>query len=197
MLLTIKPVRLFTVSILFFTALTATPALAKEGVWIPATLKAHEKDMRREGLEIPVDQLYNDAGTGLNNAVVLFGKGCTGELISGKGLILTNHHCGYGSVQGLSSTENDYFANGFFAPNMEGEIPCKGLTVTFIRRMENVTDKILAGISDTMRDEQRDALVLQNITKTEKELTSELGYDRIWDCGLFKYELIVNPNHIL
>jgi len=177
MSLKIKPVSLLTVSILFFTALTATPAQAKEGVWIPATLKAHEKDMRREGLEIPVDQLYNDAGTGLNNAVVLFGKGCTGELISGKGLILTNHHCGYGSVQGLSSTENDYFANGFLAPNMEGEIPCKGLTVTFIRRMENVTDKILAGISDTMRDEQRDALVLQNITKTEKEYMAATHLD--------------------
>ena len=69
---------------------------AKEGMWIPATIKDREADMKTMGLQIPVEKLYNDNGTGMNNAVVLFGKGCTGELISGKGLLLTNHHCGYG-----------------------------------------------------------------------------------------------------
>ena len=100
------------------------PSVAKEGMWLPPTLKNREQDMRALGLEIPVEQLYNADGTGLNNAVVLFGKGCTGEIISGKGLILTNHHCGYGTVQGLSSTEHDYFANGFWAKNTGEELPC-------------------------------------------------------------------------
>jgi hypothetical protein len=79
---------------------SALQAGAKEGMWMPKDLPKREADMRSMGLEIPVEKLYNDAGTGLNNAVVLFGKGCTGEIISSKGLILTNHHCGYGTVQG-------------------------------------------------------------------------------------------------
>ncbi len=90
---------------------------AKEGMWIPATLKAHEKDMRSMGLSIPVDMLYNENGTGMNNAVVLFGKGCTGEVISPQGLVLTNHHCGYGSVQGLSSAASLVTACAMIFPN--------------------------------------------------------------------------------
>ncbi|MCW3122651.1 MAG: serine protease [Flavipsychrobacter sp.] len=152
-------------------------ARAKEGMWIPATLKAHEKDMKAMGLEIPIEQLYNENGTGLNNAVVLFGKGCTGEIISTKGLILTNHHCGYGSAQGLSNTEHDYFANGFWAKNQGEELPCKGLTVTFIRRMENVTDRVLAGISDTLNDITRDSIVTLHISAIEKDFMKSTGMD--------------------
>ena len=155
--------------IIFFIILNASPAHGKEGMWVPATLKEHEKEMKAMGLQIPVDQLYNKDGTGLNNAIVLFGRGCTGEIISSKGLVLTNHHCGYGSVQGLSSAENDYFANGFWAKNMQEEIPCKGLTVTFIRRMENVTNRVLAGIDDTLRDAIRDSMVNRHIVLLEKE----------------------------
>lgn len=141
---------------------------AKEGMWIPATIKDREADMKNMGLQIPVEKLYNSDGTGMNNAVVLFGKGCTGELISGKGLILTNHHCGYGTVQGLSSAGKDYFANGFWAMNMQQEIPCPGLTVTFVRKMENVTDNILSGLPDTMRNSLRDSIVSQRIKNLEK-----------------------------
>lgn len=158
--------------IIFFTILYSCPMFAREGMWIPATLKDHEKEMKAMGLQIPIDQLYNKEGTGLNNAIVLFGKGCTGEIISPKGLILTNHHCGYGSVQGLSSAEHDYFANGFWAKNMQEEMPCKGLTVTFIRRMENVTDRVLAGISDTLKDNIRDSLVAIRTGFIEKEFMS-------------------------
>ncbi|MBC7553609.1 MAG: S46 family peptidase [Taibaiella sp.] len=152
-------------------------SLAKEGMWIPATLKNHEKPMKEMGLELPIDKLYNESGTGLNNAVVLFGKGCTGEVISSQGLILTNHHCGYGTVQGLSNVQNDYFANGFFAQNQAGELPCPGLTVTFVRRMENVTEKILPGISDTLRDAERDSLIATRIKGVEKEFEIKTGYD--------------------
>ncbi len=148
---------------------SSSGSFAKEGMWIPATLKAREKDMQAMGLQIPVDRLYNETGTGLNNAVVLFGRGCTGEVISPQGLILTNHHCGYGSVQGISSTDKDYFANGFFAKNQNEEIPCPGLTVTFIRRMENVTDKILNKKTDTLPENLRDSIILKNILATEQE----------------------------
>lgn len=143
-------------------------AHAKEGLWLPSMLKNQEADMKALGMEIPVEKLYNADGTGLNNAIVLFGKGCTGEIISNKGLILTNHHCGYGTVQGLSSKEKDYFANGFFAMNHEEEIPCPGLTVTFIRKMENVSDKILSEIADTATGQARDSLIAGRIKALEK-----------------------------
>ncbi len=163
--------------IIFFLVLSQSPAIAKEGMWIPATLKDHEKEMKSMGLQIPIDQLYNASGTGLNNAIVLFGRGCTGEIISASGLILTNHHCGYGSAQGLSTAENDYFANGFWAPNMQGELPCKGLTVTFIRRMENVSQQILEGLKDTMRDSFRDTVISLRIAALEKEFRTKTGMD--------------------
>lgn len=150
---------------------------AKEGMWLPPTLKNREQDMRSLGLEIPIEQIYNTDGTGLNNAVVLFGKGCTGEVISGKGLILTNHHCGYGTVQGLSSKEHDYFANGFWAKNTGEELPCPGLTVTFIRRMENVTDKILVSIDDTIREAARDSIISIRIKNLEKGYRIATGLD--------------------
>jgi Peptidase S46 len=169
-----KYTHLLTKGLLCFLALLEpSVSHAKEGMWIPATLKQHEKDMKAMGLQIPVDRLYNENGTGLNNAVVLFGRGCTGELISSKGLVLTNHHCGYGSVQGLSSTDKDYFANGFFAQNQKEEIPCPGLTVTFIRRMENVTSRILENINDTLNDKVRDSIVAIRILAVEKEFMAK------------------------
>jgi hypothetical protein len=144
------------------------PASAKEGMWLPPTIAKREADMKAMGLQIPIDKIYNDNGTGLNNAVVLFGSGCTGEIISSKGLLLTNHHCGYGTVQGLSSKEKDYFANGFWAMNNKEELPCPGLTVTFIRKMENVSDIILKGIDDTLASGARDTLIMNRVKGLEK-----------------------------
>lgn len=161
---------------LAFVGSSGISLLAKEGMWLPPTLPLRAEDMKSAGLQIPVEQIYNDNGTGLNQAVVLFGKGCTGELISGQGLVLTNHHCGYGTVQGLSSREKDYFATGFWAMNREQEIPCPGLTVTFIRKMENVTDRITYDLPDTLADARRDSVIAVRIRGLEKgyKLTSKL-----------------------
>lgn len=150
---------------------------ARKGMWMPPLLKAQESNMKQMGLQIPIEQLYNEDGTGLNNAIVLFGRGCTGEVISSKGLVLTNHHCGYGTVQGLSSKEKDYFAKGFWAMKHEDEIPCPGLTVTFIRRMENVTDRILAGIGDTLQQNIRDSIINIRIKNLEKGFKYSSGYN--------------------
>ncbi|RYZ41477.1 MAG: serine protease, partial [Sphingobacteriales bacterium] len=150
---------------------------AKEGMWLPPTLKSREADMKSMGLQIPVDKIYNPDGSGLNNSIVLFGSGCTGEIISPKGLLLTNHHCGYGTVQGLSSRERDYFANGFFAMNMSEEIPCPGLSVTYIRKMENVSGIILADIPDTMASPRRDSLISGRIRNLEKGYRYTTGMD--------------------
>lgn len=152
-------------------------AFSREGMWLPPQLKEREKEMKEMGLEIPVEKLYNSDGTGLNNAIVLFGRGCTGEIISSKGLLLTNHHCAYGTVQGLSSREKDYFANGYWAMNTSEELPCPGLTVTFIRKMENVTEKILSGIADTLSDERRAPLISGRIQALEKGYRYTTGLD--------------------
>lgn len=152
-------------------------AAAKEGMWIPATLGARENDLKAEGLKIPIEKLYNVDGSGLNNAVVLFGSGCTAEVISPKGLLLTNHHCGYGTVQGLSSVKSDYFANGFWAKSPSQELPCPGLTVTFIRRMEDVTDKILYYLPDTMAGRKRDSIIAARIADVEKGYKKSSGMD--------------------
>ncbi len=146
-------------------------------MWLPPTLKSRAADMKTEGLEIPVDQIYNDQGTGLNNAVVLFGKGCTGEIISSQGLVLTNHHCGYGAVQALTTREHDYFAAGFWAMSNKEELPCPGLTVTFIRKMENVTGRITYDLPDTMAEASRDSIVAVRIRGLEKGYKLSSGLD--------------------
>lgn len=156
---------------------TAMEAEGKEGMWLPPNLKSQEREMRAMGLQIAIDEIYNENGKGLNNAIVLFGRGCTGEIISPKGLILTNHHCGYGSAQSLSSADHDYFANGYWAKNHGEELPVKGLTVTFIRKIVNVTDEIVAGLADTMNDDSRDSIVKKRIGEAEERLAKETGYD--------------------
>lgn len=163
-----------------FTLLVGSIQLtAKEGMWLPPLIKSQEADMKAMGLEIPVEKLYNADGTGLNNSVVLFGKGCTGEVISSKGLVLTNHHCGYGTVQGLVSKEHDYFADGFWAKNMQEELPCPGLTVTFIRKMENVTDRIIADLPDTLDEISRDKVITIRIKGLEKAFKTITGLDAL------------------
>lgn len=165
-----------TLVIILLVGISAT-TYARKGMWMPPLLKNQEAEIVAAGLDIPVDMLYNADGTGLNNAVVLFGSGCTAEVISPKGLLLTNHHCGYGTVQGLSSKEKDYFANGFWAKNNGEEIPCPGLSVTFIRKIENVSDRILTGLDDTLSEKVRDSVIIVRIRNLEKGYKYTTGYD--------------------
>lgn len=124
---------------------TALPAMADEGMWMLTDLrKQNEVAMQELGLLIPVDEIYNPDGIALKDAVVHFGRGCTGEVISKEGLVLTNHHCGYGSIQQLSSVEHDYLTDGFWAMSRAEELPCKGLTITFIDKILDVTDYVQA-----------------------------------------------------
>ena len=104
--------------------------------------KQNEVAMTELGLLIPTNQIYNPDGIALKDAVVHFGGGCTGEVISAEGLVLTNHHCGYGAIQQHSSVEHDYLTDGFWAMSREEELPCKGLTVTYIDRILDVTDYV-------------------------------------------------------
>ena len=131
--------------LLFAAALTALtlPAPADEGMWMLTDLKRqNEAAMQELGLLLPADSIYNPEGIALKDAVVHFGGGCTGEVISAEGLVLTNHHCGYSAIQQHSSVEHDYLTDGFWAMSRQEELPCKGLTVTFIDRILDVTDYV-------------------------------------------------------
>ena len=128
--------------ITIITALTlfAGSAFADEGMWLlPLIQKMNGKAMKELGCELTPKEIYDINNTSLKDAIVQFGGGCTGEIISSEGLLVTNHHCGYGNIQKLSSVEHDYLKEGYWAMNRSEELPCEGLTVTFLQYMEDVT----------------------------------------------------------
>ena len=128
--------------ITIITALTlvSASAFADEGMWLlPLIQKMNGKAMKDLGCELTPKQIYDINNTSLKDAIVQFGGGCTGEIISSEGLLVTNHHCGYGNIQKLSSVEHDYLKDGYWAMNRSEELPCKGLTVTFLQYMQDVT----------------------------------------------------------
>ena len=137
-------------------------AKADEGMWLPSLISQRIVDMQEKGFRLSAEDIYNVNQASLKDAVVLFGRGCTGELISPEGLLLTNHHCGYGQIQQHSSVEHDYLRDGFWAMSREEELPNKGLSVSFLDRMEDVTSIILDGYDPKMTEEERAALVKKN-----------------------------------
>ena len=144
-------------------ALTATfAARADEGMWLPSLISQRIGDMQSKGFRLDADDIYSINQASLKDAVVLFARGCTGELVSAEGLLLTNHHCGYGQIQKHSSVEHDYLKDGFWAMSREEELPNKGLTVSFLDRMEDVTEIILKGYDPEMSEEERAELVKKN-----------------------------------
>lgn len=116
------------------------------GMWIPTEL--NEKEMKDLGMKISAKQIFDPSKPSIKDAVVQFNGGCTAEIISPQGLLLTNHHCGYGQIQKHSSVQNDYLTDGFWAKNMSGELPNPGVTVDFIADIKEVTDQVLAGTKD-------------------------------------------------
>ena len=122
-----------------------TPSHADEGMWLPSLIGERIKDMKRKGFKLSAEDIYSINKASMKDAVVQFGGGCTGEFVSKEGLLLTNHHCGYGSIQQLSSVEHDYLTDGFWALSRNEELPVPGLTVSLLVKMEDVTDRIAAG----------------------------------------------------
>ena len=125
--------------------ITLTTATADEGMWLPNRIKERIKEMRKMGFKLKANDIYSDNKASLKDAVVQFGGGCTGEFISSEGLLLTNHHCGYGSIQMLSSVEHDYLTDGYWAKSRAEELHVPGLTVSLLVKMEDVTDRLAAG----------------------------------------------------
>ena len=122
-----------------------SPSHADEGMWLPSLIGERIKDMKRKGFKLSAKDIYSINEASMKDAVVQFGGGCTGEFVSKEGLLLTNHHCGYGSIQQLSSVDHDYLTDGFWALSREQELPVPGLTVSLLVKMEDVTDRINNG----------------------------------------------------
>ena len=126
-------------------ALAVLPALADEGMWLPSLISERIDDMRSKGFRLTAEDIYSINQASMKDAVVLFDGGCTGELVSPEGLLLTNHHCGYDAIQRHSTVEHDYLTHGFWAMSRAEELPNEGLNVRFLVRMEEVTDRLKAG----------------------------------------------------
>ena len=136
---------------------------ADQGMWLPALISGRIADMQAKGLKLTAEDIYSLNRASLKDAVVLFNGGCTGELISDEGLLLTNHHCGYGAIQSHSSVQNDYLTNGFWAMNRGEELPNPGMKVSFLSRMEDVTGAVLKGVKEDMAPAQRKEKIAANI----------------------------------
>ena len=158
---------------LIATILMGISAKADEGMWLPSLISQRIADMQEKGFRLSAEDIYSVNQASLKDAVVLFGRGCTGELISAEGLLLTNHHCGYGQIQKHSSVEHDYLKDGFWAMSREEELPNPGLSVSFLERMEDVTDIILKGYEPGMSEDQRVEIVKNNSKALIDEVTKE------------------------
>jgi hypothetical protein len=144
------------------------------GMWIPSLLKGmNEKEMKSLGMKMSIKDIYDVNQSSLKDAVPHFNGGCTSEVISPKGLILTNHHCGFSQIQNHSSVDHDYLTNGFWAYKMEDELPNEGLVVTFIVRIEDVTTKVLEGTANLASEAEKQNKIQDNISVLSNSLPKE------------------------
>jgi len=163
-----KSFRTIWISIFIFATL---PAFSNDGMWLPNLLKKlNEPEMKSLGMKISAEDIYSINNSSLKDAVVHFGGGCTGEIISSKGLLLTNHHCGYGQIQRHSTPENNYLEYGFWANDFSEELPNQGLTATFIVRIDDVSSQVLAGISADLSATDRQSAIDKNINELKEGL---------------------------
>lgn len=153
---------------------------ADEGMWIPMLMaKNNYADMKAKGLKLSAEDIYSINNASLKDAIVIFGGGCTGELISDKGLLITNHHCGFGAIQKHSSTEHDYLTDGFWAKNMQEELPNAGLKVVFLVRMDDVTNRVLQNITDKLSENERQENIKAAIAQIVNEAQEGNHYNAI------------------
>ena len=154
--------------IIYFT--TSFLARADEGMWIPILIeKLNIEKMYENGFKLSAEDIYSVNNASMKDAVMIFGRGCTAELISGEGLIITNHHCGYRRIQQHSTVEHDYLTDGFWAMSPEEELSNPGLTVTFLKWKKDVTDQVIDGVSDNLSEKDREELIGKNIEKLVEE----------------------------
>lgn len=155
--------------------LLVLPAYSQQGgMWIPSLLKGmNETEMKNLGMKMSASDIYDVNKSSLKDAVPQFNGGCTSEVISSKGLLLTNHHCGFGEIQAHSSVEHDYLTDGFWAMTMEEELPNPDLEVTFIVKIEDVTSQILNGVSGISSEADKQKKIQENIASLTKSSPKE------------------------
>ena len=160
--------------LLLAAACVTLSAAADEGMWmLPYLQKMNSKDMKARGCKLSAEEIYSMNNSSLKDAIVIFGGGCTGEIVSPDGLLFTNHHCGYGSIQSLSSVEHDYLKNGFWAMSRAEELPAPGLKVLFIRRIVDVTPDVLGAVPDIAGGGEREELVAGQVKAVSERLAGE------------------------
>ncbi|PLX07621.1 MAG: serine protease [Marinilabiliales bacterium] len=153
-------------------------AKADEGMWIPILLEKYNfEDMQKKGFKLTAEDIYSINNASMKDAIVIFGRGCTGEMISDQGLLITNHHCGYCQIQKHSSLEHDYLTDGFWAMSKEEELANPGLSVTFLISMEDVTERILQDITDDMTESERSSLISKHIEELEERAVEGTHYE--------------------
>ena len=144
------------------------------GMWVPSLLEGmNENEMQMLGSKMTAEDIYSVNNSSLKDAIAHFGGGCTSEIISPNGLLLTNHHCGYGVIQSHSSVEHDYLADGFWAMSYEEELPNESLTATFIKRIDDVTDLVFEGVIEDMDEVAKMNVISQNIKKITETAVKE------------------------
>ncbi len=158
------------IGILFlsFVFLCIANVKADEGMWLLTMLNKNYDDMKTQGFKLTPEDIYSVNKTSVKDAIVIFGGGCTGEIVSKEGLLFTNHHCGYGQIQQHSTVDHDYLKDGFWAANKEAELPNPGLSVKFLIKMEDVTEQILKNVDDKMKEPARNKEIktaIENVTK--------------------------------
>ncbi|MEO7307660.1 MAG: S46 family peptidase [Ferruginibacter sp.] len=171
---------------------------AEEGMWLPQLLQTlNEKEMKRMGMKISAADIYSISKGSLKDAIVSFGGFCTAELISGQGLLLTNHHCGFDAIQNHSSIQNNYIRDGFWAYNRGQELQNPGLFATFIIRIDDITSEVLNGITGSLTEKERQSLVDKNIaalrTTVKKESSQDILIRPFFDAN--KYFLFVTETY--
>ncbi|MFC6876316.1 S46 family peptidase [Flavobacterium myungsuense] len=145
------------------------------GMWIPSLLQGmNEKEMKKLGMKISAEDIYSVNNSSLKDAVPQFDGGCTAEMISDKGLLLTNHHCGFDAIQTHSSIEHDYLQDGFWAYKMEDELPNKDMEVMFVVRIEDVTTKVLEGVLNLTAETEKQKKIQENISALNNSSPKEL-----------------------
>ena len=155
----------------------ASALRADQGMWLPSLIGSRIADMKAKGFRLTAEDIYSINRASLKDAVVLFNGGCTGELISGEGLLLTNHHCGYSAIQSHSSVQHDYLTDGYWAMNRQQELPNPNLYVLFLVRMEDVTDRALRGVGNDLPEAEREARIEKNIRQITARATDGTGYE--------------------
>ena len=154
-------------------------AIADEGMWIPMLLGKNEADMQKAGMKISAKDIYDINHACLKDAVLLFNQGCTGEYVSNEGLFLTNHHCGYSYITSHSTVAHDYLTHGFWAMSKDEELPCPGLTATRLVRMEDVTEEVLAGVTENTTEADRNRIIEKNIEQITAKAVRGTHYKAI------------------